>query len=429
MSCKQMISFALVLIVTIISGLTGCETPKSVFRCTDRLGCIDITSKDPIKIGVIQALSGNVAPLGLEQIRGIGLALDKWQGKYPERPIVIQTEDSGCTEEGGANAALKIIADPQIAAILGTTCSSAAASVSKAMSDAGLVMISGNNSAPFLTSINGKRAPNWHPGYFRTAANEETSGKTAALYAFHKLGIRKAATIHDGDIYTRGLTDGFAATFLQLGGDIVLAASINKGDNQMQPVLKAVLNSRAEFLFFPLFQPEGNHILEEARQTPGFEHIILMSDGALIESSFIEDVKELGKGMYFVGPSSPDGPDVHALAAAYQAKYHVLPSTNYYLRAYDAACLLLETIWNTAIQETDGTLHIGRQALRDALYATRDFKGVTGSLTCDEFGDCSLPVFNVLRLDDPSAGIAGLLSNVMFTYRHNNLTDQADGDN
>jgi branched-chain amino acid transport system substrate-binding protein len=39
----------------------------------------------------------------------------------------------------------------------------------------------------------------------------------------------------------------------------------------------------------------------------------------------------------------------------------------------------------------DGTLHIGRQTLRDALYATKNFKGLTGNLTCNEYGDCADP--------------------------------------
>ncbi len=151
---------------------------------------------------------------------------------------------------------------------------------------------------------------------------------------------------------------------------------------------------------------------------PGFEKIILMSDGALIESSFIEAVKDEGKGLYFVGPSRPAGPDVDALAKDYEAKFNTSPAASYYLSAFDAAGLLMQTIEKIAITEPDGSLHIGRQALRNALYATSGFKGVTGSLTCDEFGDCAIPRFNILRLDDPAAGLAGLQSNVMFTYTH-----------
>lgn len=404
-------------VLTLLAAIsTACNKTNPRFECEDSIGCIRVGPGKPLKIGILQALSGKVAPLGLDQVRGIELAMDRLDWEILGHSIELQTEDTGCTPEGGANAVLRIIADPQTVAILGTTCSGDAATASKAMSDAGLTMISGNNSAPFLTGIAGKRAPNWQPGYFRTAANEETSGKAAAIYAFQVLGLRRAATVNDGDIYTRGLTDGFKQAFEELGGKMVLSASVNKGDNEMQPVLTAVINSNAQILFFPLFQPEGNHVLLQAKKMPGFENITLMSDGALIESSFIEAVRDAGKGMYFVGPASPNGPAVETLAEAYKMKYGSSPATSYYLSAYDAAGLLMQAIEKIADQGPDDSLHIGRQALRDALYSTKEFPGVTGSLTCDEFGDCALPVFNVLRLDDPARGIEALQSNVVFTY-------------
>jgi branched-chain amino acid transport system substrate-binding protein len=48
-------------------------------------------------------------------------------------------------------------------------------------------------------------------------------------------------------------------------------------------------------------------------------------------------------------------------------------------------------IEKVARKAPDGTLYIGRQALRDALYATKGFKGLTGTLTCDTYGDCADP--------------------------------------
>lgn len=414
-ACAYIIAFAV-----FITGLVlGCEKAKPPFECHDSIGCVEIAAGDEVSIGMLQALSGKVAPLGSEQIRGTELAIEQRGGTLLEHPIELHTKDTGCTAEGGANAALKIIADPQMVAILGTTCSGAAATASKAMSDAGLTMISGNNSAPFLTAVAGKRAPHWQPGYFRTAPNEETAGETAALYAFKKLGLRKAATINDGDIYTTGLTHGFEKTFQQLGGQIVLSTSVDKGDTQMRPVLEAAMNAKADLLFFPLFQPEGNRILLQAKETPGFEEITLMSDGALIESSFIEDVGAAAKGMYFMGPARPAGPAVDKLAAAYKAKYGMAPATSYYVSAYDAAELLLTTLEKVAVKESDGTLHIGRQTLREALYQTRGFQGVSGNLTCNAYGDCADAVFNILRLDDPDAGVDGLLSNIMFTHGAN----------
>ncbi len=416
--------FIVMLCAGLVLSVVSCDREPPPFKCTDTLGCVNLEPHEAIKIGVVQALSGQVAPLGTEQVRGTELAIDKHQGMLLGHPISLQIEDTGCTAEGGANSALKLIADPQTVAILGTTCSGAAVTASQAMSNAGLTMISGNNSAPFLTAIDGHRAPNWQAGYFRTAPNEENSGKTAAMFAFEKLGVRKVATINDGDIYTKGLTDGFKQKFQSLGGEIVLAAAVTKGEKEMEPVLTAVLNSGAQLLFFPLFQPDGNNLVLQARKMAGFERITLMSDGALIESSFIDAVGDSGKGMYFVGPFHPTGTAVDDLTRDYRLKYNASPSADYFLNAYDAACLLMNAIEKVAVQSPDGSLHIGHQALRNALYAVRNFKGVTGSLTCNEFGDCAVPAFNILRLDHPRQGLKGLLSNIQFTYRLDNRLSQ-----
>lgn len=397
-------------------SLSGCSESENIFQCNDTLGCVSIQKSEPLLLGVLQALSGEVEPLGRAQLRGLELALDAASGKILGHDVELKIVDTGCSPEGGANGVLKMIADPQMVAIYGTTCSSAAATASKAMSDSGLTMISGNNSAPFLTSIGDKPAPNWQPGYFRTANNEENAGKVVALYAYHELGVKRAATIHDNDIYTQGLTDGFQKAFEDLGGEIVLKSSINKGDEVMLPVLEAVYSAKPEMLFFPLFQPEGNRILTQSKHIPGFEKIYMISDGALIEETFLRDVGEAALGMYFVGPKGPDVTNAKKMAIKYEAKYNQKPGVRYYMSGYDAAMLLLHAIEKSSVQDSDGTLHIGRQQLRDTLYDIKAFKGVTGNLSCDKFGDCGPAAFNILRMDDIALGLAGLEANSVYLY-------------
>lgn len=124
-----------------------------------------------------------------------------------------------------------------------------------------------------------------------------------------------------------------------------------------------------------------------------------------------------GKGMYVVGAVPPPESPVDAeLVSEYKTQYGESPPTGNYGYAYDAANVLLQAIETVAVQENDGTLHIGRQALRDALYATNGFEGITGRLTCDEFGDCGIPRVNIVQLDDPDAGLEGLKANVIYTY-------------
>jgi branched-chain amino acid transport system substrate-binding protein len=284
------------------------------------------------------------------------------------------------------------------------------------VSEASLVMISGSSTAPSLTSVGGERGADWKPGFLRTAQNDALAGRAAAIFAFQELGKRRAATINVGDPYTQGLTDTFRQTLVELGGQLVLDATVNKGDRNMRPVLNAVAASGAELLFFPVYEPEGDYIVLQAAEIDPFEQIVLMSAEGLSFETFIMAVGEAGVGMYLILPTFAQSPEYGVFLSRYEAKYQELPFPIYDATTYDAANLLFSAIEAVAVQGKGGRLHIGRQALRDALYSTSGFQGLTGSLSCDQYGDCGVARFNATRLDDPAAGLEGLQANVVWTY-------------
>ncbi len=409
-------SFLLPLLATIL--LAGCRSAPPPFECIDAIGCVDVAPDDPIKLGVLQVVSGDLSYFGMSNLRSIELALADRGGELRGHPIVLLKEDSRCSKEGGSTAAAKLVADPKIIGIVGPTCSGAAETAIKVVSEAGLVMISGSSTAPSLTSVGGEPGRDWQPGFLRTAQNDALSGRAAGSFAFEMLGIRKAATLNDGDLYTRGLADTFQRAFTELGGEVVLAAAVNKGDTNMQPVLTAVAESGADLLFFPVFQPEGDYLVLQAKRMQDLKDITLLSAEGLYIEAFIEAVGEAGVGLYLVIPAAPEGPDHAAFRARYEARYDEQPTPPYYAHTYDAANLLLDAIEAAAVPDAraDGTLHIGRQALRDALYATAGHPGLSGNLTCDKYGDCGAARFRIVRLDDPAAGLAGLTANVVYTY-------------
>jgi branched-chain amino acid transport system substrate-binding protein len=277
-------------------------------------------------------------------------------------------------------------------------------------------MISGSSTAPSLTSTGGEVGAYWRPGFLRTAQNDALSGRAAATFAFEVLAVRKAATIDDGDPYTQGLTGTFQQVFAELGGEAVLAATVNKGDTNMGPVLAAVAGSGAELLFFPVLRPEGDYLVLQAREKEELEDTTLMTAEGLYIETFLQSVGEAGVGVYLVVPVPPEGAAHDAFVSRYEKKYGEGPATSYYASTYDAANLLLDAIESVAVEDRAGTLHVGRQALRDALYATAAYAGLTGNLTCDQYGDCGVARFQVLRLDDPAAGLEGLAANRVYIY-------------
>lgn len=408
----------LILCVILLTMLLvpGCQRSSS-FECTDALGCVTLEPGAPLQLGVIQDLSGGGAVFGVEQRNIFELVVAERQGKLLEHPLEVKTEDELCTAEGGANAALRIKADPKVVAIFGTTCSSAAGAAMQVISDTGLVMISGVNSAPSLTSFGGVPGTDWRPGYFRTMLNVAEEARATAVFVYAQLGITQAATVDDGDTFSRAYKAVFAQKFVELGGKITLEATVNKGDTEMMPVLEAIVAADAPLVFLALFPPEGAALVQQARQMPGMEGRILFGGGSLRTDNFLIAVGAAGLGMYFVGSAPPaQGPANDALVAAYTARFGDAPQTVTYAYGYDAANLLLHTIESVAVQEKNGTLHIGRQALRDALYATRNFDGVTGKISCDAFGDCAVVRFDFLKMTTPARNAQELLSQVIYTY-------------
>ncbi len=408
--------FAKILVLVFVIACIGCEKQKPMQQCSDAIGCLSMSPGEPIKIIALFVLSGGPQAIGLDQVRGAQLAVEDRAGNLMGHPIVLKEMDDRCSKEGGSIAAQQIISDAKVTAILGTYCSGAAIPAARIMSEAGLSMISSGNTAPTLTSVSGMKGRDNQPGYFRTSHNDEILGKVAATFAFDKLGKRKVGTINDGDPYTKGLTLAFEKAFETLGGEIVISETINKGDIDMKPVLSAVSKSSAELVFYPLFQPEGDCITKQAKAMKSFDHITLMSADGLMSEGFVKSVGDDGKGMYFIGPANPAGPLYENFVSKYSEKYGEAPIGPFHAHAYDAMNMLLDAIAASAIKEADGSLHIQRQGLRDALKAVSGYKGITGTLSCDPFGDCGAPRIKVVRLDNPGTGFQGLSSNIVYVY-------------
>lgn len=378
------------------------------------LGAVEIAPGEPIKIASLQTISGATASLGEDQVRGIEMAIEDF-GDIAGHPVTLQSEDDGCSAEGGTTGAQRIVADPQIVGIVGTSCSGAAVPAAEIISEAGLVLISGSNTSPSLTSdLEGNANDAFKPGYLRTAHNDLVQGQAAAEYVFNELGLTKVATVHDGDPYTQGLADAMGNAFTELGGEVVIATAVNKGDTDMRPVLTEIAAAGPELVFFPIFQPEADFIVQQAGDVEGLGGTaIMMGADGLLSDTFVT-IPET-EGMYFSGPAAPTGSTYDDFVQRYTDKYGEAPIQAFHAHAYDAAMMILTKIQEVGVDQ-DGTLVIDRQALRDAIYATEGFEGITGTLTCDEFGDCADPKIDILRNTEAEETIGDVRANVLFTY-------------
>jgi len=385
-------TFAIMTVLLLLATvLAACDIGGSSYECTDSIGCVDIPPEDAIRIGYALVLSGPNETLGIDSARGVEIAVDD-KGEVLGHTIELVGEDAECSAEGGQKATTKLASDSSLIGIIGTNCSSAGEPASKIASDAGMVLISPSNTAPSLTNP----AKTWNPGYLRTAHNDSIQGAAMANFVFNDLGVRKAATIHDGSPYAEQLQEVFADTFKELGGEITTQEAVNAGDTDMRPLLTKIAATEPEFLYYPIFIAEGGHITSQAKEVAGMENVTLSGADGMISPDFIAAAGEAAEGMYISGPDLAfDNPLGQAFLATHQEKYGEAPLSAFHAHAYDATQILFNALEKVAVQDSDGTLHIGRQALRDALYQTSDHEGITGMINCNNFGDCADPLITV----------------------------------
>jgi len=369
------------------------EPPPAAFECTDEIGCVDIAPGEPVHIAYLLVVAGPNESLGVDSRNGIEIAIEDVGGEILGHPIQFDGEDGGCGAETGQAAGTKLSADPSIVAVVGTSCSSEARVAVPLMADAGFVVVSPSNTAPDLTAPGSEN--NYVPAYARTAHNDNLQGRIAAEYAFNELGVTTAATIHDGSLYADQLQQVFAARFQELGGTITAQEAVDPNQTDMSAVLTSIAAGTPELIYFPIFLPAGGFIVRQAKQTPGLEETILMGADGLFSPDVTEAAGDDVEGFKVSSPAIA-GDAYAAFLEKYKAKFGTDPISIFHAHAYDAFMIIVNAIESVAVQDEDGTLHIPRQALRDAVTNTTGYQGLIGSLTCNETiepikypGDCS----------------------------------------
>jgi branched-chain amino acid transport system substrate-binding protein len=395
--------FLLLFVIAIMTGLVlssvAQEKPKAAkpaaFSYEDKIGVVKIKKSEPIHIACWMVVAGGDASLGTDTKRGVEIAVDDKGGKILGFPIKLSVQDTGCNAEGGQAAATKLAADPTIVAAIGSNCSSEARPGAPILWKAGIATVSPSNTAPFLTDP--KRGPEYG-GYLRTCHNDNIQGAVAAEFAWQKLGVKRAATIHDGSPYAEALQAVFAERFKKLGGTITAQEAVSPTDTDMRPVLTKIATGKPEFIYYPIFIAAGGHVTRQVKEVKGLEKVGLMGADGIFSPDFYKAAGETAIGMYH------SSPDFSAYAGGYKAflekhtkKYGEKPIAPFHAQAYDAAMVVFAAIEKVAKKAPDGTLYIGRQKLRDALFATKNYKGLTGTITCNEFGDCADPKIAIYK--------------------------------
>ncbi|WP_419840058.1 branched-chain amino acid ABC transporter substrate-binding protein [Candidatus Poriferisodalis sp.] len=386
------------------------------------LGVVEIDEGEAVQIRSLNAITGDVAFFGLPLERAVMLAIEDY-GPINGFEVDLGTGlDDLCSNDGGQAAAQIIVSDEDVLGVIGTSCSGAAVAAAPLITDAGMVLISGGNTSPALTSdLAGTAGENYNVGYYRTAHNDLFQGAAMAKFVFGELGLTTAAAIHDGDPYTQGLAQAFADAFEAEGGTMTGFSAVNKEDTDMVPVLTEIAAGGPEALFFPIFQPAGDFIADQAPGVSGLENTVLLAADGLLNTNYLALSQTVG--MYFSGPDTRFGENVNQstdktaqdFLAVYEERWGESPAAPFWAHGYDATTLLLDAIAAASFLDGD-TLVVDRQGIRDHLNSVEGYSGLIGTINCDEFGDCGAARITVVQNIGGEDNAEASMDNVVFSF-------------
>ena len=380
-----------------------------------------MTPDDAIQIRSLNSITGDVAYLGIPNQRGVELAITDFGPIHGFDLNLGAGLDEFCSSDGGQAAAQTIVADQDVVGVIGTTCSIAATAAAPLITNAGMTMIAPSNTSPLLTSdLAGNPGPNYNPGYYRTSNNGLYVGEAIARMVYEQLGLTSAAAVHDGDPYTQSIAQAFADSYERLGGSFTALSAINKEDADMVPILTEIASGSPQALFFPIFQPAGDFIADQARRISGLENVTLLTDAALLIDGFMSLPQS--EGIYISGPDTRFGAEPNQstgktaaeILQVYEDTYGEPPTGAYWAHAYDATTLLLEAV-RAASEVIDGNLVIDRAAIRTHLNGVSGYRGVIGAINCDAFGDCGVQKVTVIHHLDHN-DIEASKANIVFEF-------------
>lgn len=363
-----------------VPGLGGGDTPSGTVKIVSSLPMTgpSLTQTQTIVNAIKMALEevnykvGNLT-IEYEALDDATPATQKWDGAKE------------------AENARKAIADSKVVAYIGTFNSGAAQVSIPLLCAANLVMISPANTYPGLTKKAGAAAgepekfyPNCKRNYTRVVPADDLQGAVGASW-MKELGAKKVFITHDNELYGKGLADVFREAAKKQGLAEAGYEAAPKADNY-RALANKIKDSGADFVYYGGIIDNNPHLLVRDLKAAA-PSIKFMGPDGIAESEFLKGAGAAGDGAYItfggIPPSEYKGKSKD-WGDAYTKKYGSKLEP-YAIYGYEAAKVVIDSLKRAGSKATD------RAAVRDAVFATKDFDGVLGTKwSFDANGDTSI---------------------------------------
>lgn len=333
-------------------------------------GC---SNNQPIRIGFTAGITGRNAALGVDGRDGAILAVETINaaGGINGHPLELVIEDDLGTAEG-AIAADHALINADVTAIIGHMTSDASIASWPESKDSGMVFLSPTVSTPLLA--------NQKDNFFRLIVTNDAPANSLAHYAYKTLGLRKITIVYDIDnlAFTDTYRAGFTGPFLEDGGEITAINEFSSSEApDFTPVLREAQAAGTDGIFM-LASAVDTALLAQQARLINLNVQILTSNWAFTDQLIQNGGQAVENILTVVShDESNKSPTYLAFKDAFTERFGHTPTfaAGY---GYEAVIVLAN-----ALEKTNGN----KIGLADALLETKNFAGIHGAITLNEFGD------------------------------------------
>lgn len=353
------------------------------------------TSKEPIKIGVLQPLTGPVSAAGLAITDAIKMANDEVNAKggVNGRKIELVIEDTRNDPATCSSAAEKIITRDKVAAIIGAWGSSCTLAVLPVLEKHKVPMVVETSSSAKVTTP----GQGWNEYTFRLSPPTPMEGE-ALRGKVKELGIGSAYFLAVNNDWGRGTKGAYGPVIENEGGKIAGEAFFKDDETNFQAYLTKANSSGADTILVTTDAAQIALVLEQAKAL-GMKQKFLTTGGSNFPDKVVSLAKDAAAGHYatvfYVAAMDSNASAAPDMAKAFNKKWldtgHQWMEIGEAARGYDA----LYTIFEAAkIAKT-----IDPAGMKQALTQVK-LKGIMyGDIS---FGDWSNGQFNLKQQNKPS---------------------------